>query len=250
RSDQRLGLQSQGKPDARAAQRVLQLGHRPLRRARHDRGRARGVRAGRARAPRRRGFPRFHVHQRGPLLGRGEPGLLQGHRGQEAGGGGAHPEDMTAAGQAFTDEMVRAAGGGVELRRGGRGAPLLILHGELRVPGWLPAYARLGERFAVPVRALAGFGGSARREWIAGVGDVAAWTTWLVRDLNLPQPLPVIGFSLGGWIAAEIATVNAALFTKMVLVGAAGLQPESGPVWDYFVPSSREAFARSFYDGA
>ena len=64
------------------------------------------------------------------------------------------------------------------------------------------------------------------------------------------SPLPVIGFSLGGWLAAEIATVNASLFSKMVLVGAAGLQPEEGQVWDYFVHSSREAFARAFCDPA
>ena len=89
RSDQRVGLQQEGAADGRAPQRVLQLGHRPLRRAGHDGGRARGVRAGRARAARRRRFPRFHVRQRRALLGRGEPGLLQGHRGREAGGGGA-----------------------------------------------------------------------------------------------------------------------------------------------------------------
>ena len=157
---------------------------------------------------------------------------------------------MTAAGGAFTDEVVTAAGVSVQLRRGGRGAPLLILHGELGVPGWLRAYARLAEHFTVYVPSLPGFGRSARPDWIVGVRDLAAWATWLVRDLQLSQPLPVIGFSLGGWLAAEIATMNPALFTKMVLVGAAGLQPEAGQVWDYFVHSNREAFARSFYDGA
>src|SRR5262249_42933228 len=102
----------------------------------------------------------------------------------------------------------------------------------------------------VHVPSLPGFGRSARPEWIAGVRDVAAWTTWLVRDLTLPQPLPVIGFSLGGWIAAEIATVNAALFTQMVLVGAAGLQPESAQGWSSFAHPRGEASARSFADGA
>src|SRR5262245_52511817 len=89
-----MGLQPQGEPDARAAQRVLQLGHRPLRCAGHDRGRARGVRAGRARAPRRARLLRFHVRERGAPLGRAQPGLLQGHDGREAGGGGAGPASM------------------------------------------------------------------------------------------------------------------------------------------------------------
>ena len=141
----------------------------------------------------------------------------------------------------FTESLVDAAGVRVQLRRGGTGEPLLILHGELGVPGWLRAYAVLAEHYTVYVPSLPGFGQSARPDWILGVRDLAAWVTWFVRDLQLPQPLPVIGFSLGGWIAAEIATVNAALFSKMVLVGAAGLKPEEGEVWDYFVHSNREA---------
>ena len=150
----------------------------------------------------------------------------------------------------FTEVLVEAAGVRIQLRRGGVGAPLLVLHSELGVPGWLRAYEQLARQFTVYVPSLPGFGRSARPDWIVGVRDLAAWATWLVRDLQLSQPLPVIGFSLGGWLAAEIATVNPALFTKMVLVGAAGLQPAAGQVWDYFVHSNREAFARSFYDGA
>lgn len=157
---------------------------------------------------------------------------------------------MTPAGDAFTDELVEVAGLRIQLRRGGAGAPLLVLHGELGVPGWLRAYARLAERYTVYVPSLPGFGRSARPDWIVTVRDLAAWTTWFVRDLKLPEPLPVIGCSLGGWVAAEIATMNAALFSKMVLVGAAGLAPENGELWDYFVHGSREAFAQAFYDRA
>ena len=39
---------------------------------------------------RRRRLPRLHVHQRGPLLGRGEPRLLQGHRRRAGGRGVRH----------------------------------------------------------------------------------------------------------------------------------------------------------------
>ncbi|MGH6689576.1 MAG: alpha/beta fold hydrolase, partial [Gammaproteobacteria bacterium] len=130
------------------------------------------------------------------------------------------------------------------------GAPLLILHGELGVPGWLRAYALLAEHYTVYAPSLPGFGQSSRPDWIVSVRDLAAWVTWFVRDLKLPQPLPVIGSSLGGWIAAEIATMNATLFSKLVLVGAAGLQPDDGQVWDYFMHSNKEAFAQSFHDPA
>ena len=156
--------------------------------------------------------------------------------------------DVTAAEGTFTEAFVEAAGVRIQLRRGGAGAPLLILHGELGVPGWLRAYAQLARHFTVYVPSLPGFGQSARPDWIVTVRDLAAWASWFVRDLGLSSPLPVIGFSLGGWVAAEIATMNAALFTKIVLVDAAGLQPDEGHVWDYFVHGSREAFAQAFSD--
>ena len=148
----------------------------------------------------------------------------------------------------FTEEFVEAAGVRIQLRRGGTGPPLLIVHGELGVPGWLSAYAQLARHFTVYVPSLPGFGRSARPDWILSVRDLAVWVTWFVRDLPLREPLPVIGFSMGGWLAAEIATMNASLFSHLVLVSAAGLQPDDGEVWDYFLHSSREAFAQAFFD--
>ena len=148
----------------------------------------------------------------------------------------------------FTETFVDAAGLRVRLRRGGSGAPLLILHSELGVPGWLRAYAEFARDFTVWVPSLPGFGGSARPDWILSVRDLAAWVTWFVRDVGLQEPLPVIGSSMGGWIAAEIATMNDRIFSKLVLVGAAGLQPDEGHAWDYFLHSSREAFEQAFSD--
>ena len=103
---------------------------------------------------------------------------------------------MTAGDGAFTETFVEAGGLHIQLRRGGTGAPLLILHGELGVPGWLRAYEQLARHFTVYVPSLPGFGQSARPDWIVSVRDVAAWVTWFVRDLGLSPPLPVIGSSL------------------------------------------------------
>ena len=91
---QRVGLQPEGAAHGRPPQRAVQLRHRPLRRARHDRGGARGLRAGRARPPHRRRLPRLHVRQRRPLLGRGQPRFLQGHRRGEAGRRGPRPAPL------------------------------------------------------------------------------------------------------------------------------------------------------------
>jgi len=156
----------------------------------------------------------------------------------------------TAVAGTFTEECVEAADLRVQLRMGGKGEPLLVLHSELGVPGWLQAYEALTEYFTVYVPSLPGFGQSARPDWIVSVRDLAAWVTWFARDLQLPQPMYVLGFSMGGWVAAEIATVNASIFKKMVLIAPAGLKPEEGEIWDYFANSARGAFEQAFYNPA
>lgn len=50
-----------------------------------------------------------------------------------------------------------------------------------------------------------GFGRSARPDWITSPDDIAYLYLDLLDRLAL-RDIPVIGFSLGGWIAAEMAT--------------------------------------------
>jgi pimeloyl-ACP methyl ester carboxylesterase len=103
--------------------------------------------------------------------------------------------------------LIDVAGITVELRRGGSGTPLLVIHGELGVPGWLESFAHLAEHHDVIVPSLPGYGRSTRPDWVMSVHDLAAWVTWFARDADLRTPVNVIGCSLGGWVAAEIATV-------------------------------------------
>jgi pimeloyl-ACP methyl ester carboxylesterase len=146
-----------------------------------------------------------------------------------------------------TEQLVDAAGTTVEVRRGGKGRPLLILHGELGVPGWLNAYARLAEAHDVIVPSLPGYGKSARPEWIMSARDLAAWVTWLARDLKISTPLDLVGCSLGGWVAAELATVAPQFINRMILVGAMGIKPDKGEIFDYFLESGRTGLQRAFH---
>ena len=143
--------------------------------------------------------------------------------------------------------LIDVAGITVELRRGGSGIPLLVIHGELGVPGWLESFAQLAEHHDVIVPSLPGYGRSTRPDWIMGVHDLAAWVTWFARDIDLRTPVNVIGCSLGGWVAAEIATVAPQFFNKMVLVGAMGIKPEQGEIFDYFLESGLTGLRRAFH---
>ncbi|HUB98047.1 MAG TPA: alpha/beta hydrolase [Stellaceae bacterium] len=147
---------------------------------------------------------------------------------------------------AVTEAIINAAGIAVELRRGGAGAPLLFLHGELGCPGWLDAFDRLAQSFDVIVPSLPGYGRSERPDWIMGTRDLATWVTWLTRDLGINTPVNLVGCSLGGWVAAEIATIAPRFMSKLVLADAMGLKPDTGEIFDYFLESGPTGLKRAF----
>jgi len=146
-----------------------------------------------------------------------------------------------------TEELIEAAGLTVELKRGGQGAPLLIVHGEFGAPGWLAAYQQLAENRDVIVPSLPGYGRTTRSDWIMGVHDAAAWVSWFVRDLHISTPLDVIGCSLGGWICAVMAIAAPHVINRMVLVGAMGIKPDRGEIFDYFLESGMTGLRRAFH---
>jgi len=143
--------------------------------------------------------------------------------------------------------IIKAAGLDVELRRGGRGAPLLVVHGEFGLPGWLDAYARLAEHFDVIAPSLPGYGDTTRPDWIMGVHDLAAWVTWFAREIGISSPVHLLGCSMGGWVGAELATVAPEFIDKLVLVGPMGLKPEKGEIFDYFLESGLTGVRRAFH---
>ena len=69
---------------------------------------------------------------------------------------------------------------------------------------------------------------------------------WFARDLDLRTPVNVIGCSLGGWVAAEIATVAPQFFEKMILVDTMGIKPERGEIFDYFLEGGLTGLWRAF----
>jgi pimeloyl-ACP methyl ester carboxylesterase len=62
---------------------------------------------------------------------------------------------------------------------------------------------------------VAGYDVSAAPEWIRNVRDLAGFYSIFLRQQKL-APLDVIGFSLGGWIAAEMGAANPDQFEHMV----------------------------------
>lgn len=147
----------------------------------------------------------------------------------------------------WKEEVTRVAGTDLAIIRGGRGKPLLVLHEELGHPGWLNWHDALAEERTLIIPIQPGMGNSPRVDHIRTVNQLGLFYAWVLRDLGL-APIDVIGFSFGGWTAAEMATINSGLFGKMVLVAPMGVKPSEGELMDIFTVTIGVQLGSTVYD--
>jgi len=132
------------------------------------------------------------------------------------------------------EEKVRTAGADFSIIKGPKsGRPLLVLHDELGYPGWLNWESLLARDHTLIVPGHPGFGRTPRLEWVSDIRDLAAAYARFIREQGL-APIDVIGFSLGGWLAAEIAVADPNLFRRIVLISPTGLRPPQGEILDLY----------------
>jgi len=123
------------------------------------------------------------------------------------------------------------AGLDVHYLRKGHGPVLVHLHDSLGNWGWLPLYERLAEDFDVIVPDLPGYGESQRPEWARHPRDLAIVVLQLLDRLGIERVL-LSGIGLGGWLAAEMATMRQRSIERLVLVAPAGIKPRVGEIAD------------------
>ena len=149
----------------------------------------------------------------------------------------------------WQEELMTVADLKVQVLHGGRGDPLLVLHGAGGNPGWLRFHAALAEHFHVYAPSHPGFGASDRPDWLERLHDLAYFYRWFLDELHLAS-LPVVGFSMGGWLAAEMAAMYPADIRRMLLVGAAGMKPQVGEIADIFLVTPEAVRDLQFYDAS
>jgi pimeloyl-ACP methyl ester carboxylesterase len=146
---------------------------------------------------------------------------------------------------AYRETFETFRGCKIRLMRGGQGTPLLFLHGGGGAPMWLPFMEQLSQRFDVIVPEHPGYGGSDTPEWLDNVGDLAYFYLDVVEALGLAE-IHLVGTSLGGWIAAEIAVRSCAKLATLTLSAAVGIHVKGVPKGDLFM-WSREQLVRNLY---
>ena len=132
-----------------------------------------------------------------------------------------------------TEEKLNAAGHALVMVKGGSGKPLLILHDELGYPGWMTWNESFGHERTLLIPLQPGFGKSPRIEWIRNYRDLGGYYAQVLREMKL-EPIDVIGFSAGGFVAAQMAVADPRIFSKMVLVAPMGVKPAQGEIMDIF----------------
>jgi pimeloyl-ACP methyl ester carboxylesterase len=123
--------------------------------------------------------------------------------------------------------LMPVAGAEIELVERGSGAPLLFLHGAQGVPPADNFLSRLAAKRRVIAPSHPGFGASSLPDWLDSVEDIAHIHLELMDRLNIAQ-FDLVGCSIGGWIAADMATKSPERVRRLVLVGPVGIKV--GPV--------------------
>jgi pimeloyl-ACP methyl ester carboxylesterase len=131
----------------------------------------------------------------------------------------------------------------------GQGQPFLLLHGGAG-PQSVTPFAELlatAEHARVITPSHPGFGGSTRPEALDSTGKLAATYLELLDELGLVD-VTVVGNSVGGWIAAELALLHSPRVGSVILVDAVGIEVPGHPVVDFFSLTLDQVAELSYHD--
>lgn len=150
---------------------------------------------------------------------------------------------VSAAGH---ERALTVPGGRVQLFEGGAGPPLLYLHGA-GTYWWTAVHDLLARDRRVLLPVHPGFGGSEGLDGIETMEDLVFHTLDVLDALGLDGP-DVVGLSLGGWLAAELAVRHPGRVRRLVLVDAPGIRVPGVPMADLFMASPPKARALLFHE--
>lgn len=124
---------------------------------------------------------------------------------------------------------------------------MVVIHGGGGSPRFLPALQSLAHRFEVIVPQAPGFGGGEPPPWLETVGDLANFYLEFLDALDL-RDVHLVGLSLGGWTAAEVAMRNASRLASLTLMDAPGIFVPGIQQLDPFLLSEEQGVRALFFD--
>lgn len=151
----------------------------------------------------------------------------------------------------MTEEKLSTQVGKVQVFRGGPGtadAPQVVyLHSAQGETAGLLFLERMADWADTIAPVFPGFGESEGIDHIDDIEDAVFHLLDVFDSLGLDSPA-VVGLSLGGWLAAEIATRYPERVSRMVLVNPAGLYIPGHPIKEIFGRNLDELALELFAD--
>lgn len=147
----------------------------------------------------------------------------------------------------ITARKIQTRAAEVNVLVGGSGPDLLFLHNAGGVTAENPFLLALAAKYRVFAPQLPGYGDSGESDNIRDMLDVTLHSFDVLEALGLNKPI-VVGHSLGGMIAAEMAAIRPREVEKLCLIASAGLWLDEYPVPDIFTLLPREFPAYMFHD--
>jgi 2-hydroxy-6-oxonona-2,4-dienedioate hydrolase len=144
-------------------------------------------------------------------------------------------------------DFVTVAGKKIQLMRGGSGPPLVYLHSAGGEMDWTSFHNGLAEHFSVIAPAHPGFSLSEGLDQIDTIHDLAWHYVDFFDQFDLCS-VPVVGFSLGGWLAVELAILRPELVGKLIMANPAGLRLPDAPMAEWFIDDLIKLRQLLFYD--
>jgi pimeloyl-ACP methyl ester carboxylesterase len=147
-----------------------------------------------------------------------------------------------------TESWTVGAGTQLDVMRGGQGRPILFLHPGIGLRGAAPFLTALGRIGDVIAPAHPGFHGSPAGGF-ASVDDLSYLYLSLLEGLT--EPAFVVGSSLGGWIALEVAVKSVRNIAGLVLVDTVGARFNARHTPDFadiYALSRAELDRRMYHD--
>ena len=134
---------------------------------------------------------------------------------------------------AAREEFVEVNGCKVRLVRAGKGPKILFLHGANGPAIWVPFFDKLAERYEVIATDHPTYGKSGDPEWLEDIGDLAFFYLDFLQALDL-EDVHLLGHSMGGWLALEIAIRDTSRLASVTVVSPAGIRVKGHPPADIF----------------
>jgi pimeloyl-ACP methyl ester carboxylesterase len=144
-------------------------------------------------------------------------------------------------------DFVTVAGKKIQVMRGGKGPPLVYLHSAGGEMDWTAFHNKLAQNFSVIAPAHPGFALSEGLDKIDDMQDLVWHYVDFFEQFDL-RHVPVVGFSLGGWLGVELAILRPERVGKLVMVDAAGLHVSGAPMAELFIDNLDKLRKLIFFD--